>query len=580
MSLWELVSQSARGRTVLYVPGQGDARVSATELLDRAEGTASEILARLDGLPPRRVGLLLGNGEPWVRAMLAVLRLDAAVVPLPLPAAFAGFEAYVRHLKRIVADADPDVIVVDRSLGPRTAARVGQALGHRHVLDVTMPVSAAPGPLPRPSAAGGDPAVIQYTSGSTSQPKGVVLSHDNVTASLATMVERVQWTERDVLGLWLPLYHDMGLFSLLTAFTGGGSAALWRPTDFIRRPMTWLAGFAAMRATVMPAPNFSYDHLVASAVRDGIPATLDLSSWRLAISGAEPVQLRTIEAFTRAFTPYRLPPDLFRPTYGMAEATLMVTFPEPGTAVRHVRADRDRLGPGDRVSFAGPAGSGQVPRTVVSCGRPVPGMALRVTSPASPCGAERSHAERVVQPEGTVGEIEIAGPAVTRGYRNLPPHEQPITADGWLSTGDLGFLLDGELYVTGRSKDMIIVRGQNYYAEDVEDIVRSTPGLDRRVCAALSRQDDGAERVVVLWETRLDRAAATAAAWQIEERVRDQIGLGAIQVVPVPPATIPHTTSGKVRRSAARQACGLATMPQPGEPAAGAGPARTEGVPG
>jgi fatty-acyl-CoA synthase len=571
--LWDLVSGGVRDHSTLYLPRQSEREVRLTELLDRAERTASEILTRLDGHRPRRVGLLLGNGEPWVRALLATLRLDATVVPLPLPIAFAGFDAYAAHLIRIAADAELDAVLVDRSFGPQTADRVAEVL-HRTVIDVADPADALP--VAWPAGRGSAAAVIQYTSGSTSRPKGVVLTHHNVATSLATMMERTAWTDEDILGLWLPLFHDMGLFSLLGAIVGGGSVCLWRPTDFVRRPMSWLEEFAAARATGLPGPNFCYDYLVHGAERAGVPSGLDLSAWRFAINGAEPVQLRTIEAFDRTFSQYGARPGLLHPAYGMAEATLMVTFPELNRPVRHVHVERDRLGAGDRVRVSSrdqagppiPGRAGPSSRAVVSCGRPVPGMALRIAS-----------ASGAACPDGTVGEIQISGPAVTSGYLRVPADEQPITPDGWLRTGDLAFVLDGEVYVAGRLKDVIIIRGQNYYAEDIEEIVRTTLGVDRRTCVALGWLADGDERAVVLWETRLDPAAAAAVADRIADRVRDQLGLGAIQIAPVEPSTIPHTTSGKVQRAATLRMCRERNLLPSGHLIPGGEPAaRTEGA--
>jgi fatty-acyl-CoA synthase len=555
--LWDLVAHGVRDGSTLYLPRQQEQQVSLAELLGRAERTSGQILAGLAGRRPRRIGLLMNNGEPWVRALLAVLRIDAVVVPLPLPIAFAGFDAYAAHLARIASDAELDAVLVDRSFGAQTAARVDGAVnqgrrapGRAAVIDVTWSADAPPPAvtLPGPDAGKDAVAVIQYTSGSTSAPKGVVLTHDNVAASLAAMTGLTAWTEQDTVGLWLPLFHDMGLFSLLCAIVGGGSVCLWRPGDFVRRPMAWLAEFAAARVTGLPAPNFCYDYLVDSARRDGIPAGLDLSAWRFAITGAEPVQLRTTAAFTRAFAPCGLRPNLIHPAYGLAEATLMVTMPALNSPVRHVRADRGSLGAGDRVRVISGQdrhqAHGLLARTVVSCGRPVPGMAIRVAGPLdTPC------------PDGTVGEIQISGPSVTSGYLNVPDSAQPVTPDGWLRTGDLAFMLNGEVYVVGRLKDMIIIRGQNYYPEDVEEVVRTTPGADRRTCVALAWPDDGTERMVVLWETRLDPPSAAAVAAQMRQRVRDQLGTGAVDIVPVAPSAIPHTTSGKVRRTAALRLC-------------------------
>jgi acyl-CoA synthetase (AMP-forming)/AMP-acid ligase II len=228
----------------------------------------------------------------------------------------------------------------------------------------------------------------------------------------------------------------------------------------------------------------------------------------------------------------------------MAEATLMVSFAEPLRAVRAVDVDRDALSYGDRIRLD--SGLAEQRRTVVSCGAPVDAVGVRIW--AGPDSAPE---------EDVIGEIQISGPSVTSGYLNLAAEEQPLTPDGWLSTGDLGFLHEGELYVTGRLKDMIILRGQNYYAEDVEQVVRSTPGVHNRRAAAFAA-DTGAgdpgdgERMVVLWETRLDAAAAAQLADDIRRRLADQLNLHRVEIHPVQVSAIPCTSSGKVKRHAAR----------------------------
>jgi acyl-CoA synthetase (AMP-forming)/AMP-acid ligase II len=535
VTLWDVIRAGARAGSALHTPGRG-APVEYATLLERAEHTAGQIVAELGGRPPTRVGLLLSNGEPWVRGLLAVLRLGATAVPLPLPVAFGGADAYVEHVRRVADDAALDAVLVDGEFGPKVLERVATALaGAAHgpvwLINVAARSDAAPPDFaPRTDL----PAVIQYTSGSTSRPRGVVLSATNVAACLSTMAERTKLTERDRIGVWIPLFHDMGLFSVLTTISLGASVYLWRPGDFVRKPLAWLAEFAAIGGTGLPAPNFFYDHVVAAATVAGVPEGLDLSAWRFAINGAEPVQPRTVDAFAKTFAGTGLRPDVMHPAYGLAEATLMVSFPELNAPVRSVTVDRD-LAAGRPVRLV------EDGRQVVSCGHPVPGMGVRIAVDAVEC------------PQGTVGEIQLRGAAVTSGYLHLPADEQPITADGWLRTGDLGFLLDGELYPVGRIKDLIIVRGQNYSAEDVEEIVRGTPGVDRRVCAAFGSATDGQERVVVLWETALEPPAADEVAAAIRARISEYLGLGAAQVVTVPPVSIPHTTSGKVKRDAARR---------------------------
>jgi acyl-CoA synthetase (AMP-forming)/AMP-acid ligase II len=534
--LWNVIAASAGGDTALHPASSGGQRVGLADLLGEAEHTAGQVLGALGGRAPRRLGVLMANGEPWVRGVLAATRLDSAVVPLPLPVAFAGPDAYIRHLRRIAEDAQFEAVLVDASLRRATTAMIARDLPDVSFIDITERSNAAP---PPPVAAGDDAlAVIQYTSGSTSAPKGVTVTHGNVGHGLSAVVAGLELTRDDTFGLWVPLYHDMGLFCMLASFSCGASVWLWRPADFIRRPLGWLERFALAGATVLAAPNFSFDHMVAGAKAEPCPG-LDLSRWRVAANGAEPVQRRTLEAFEKTFGRYGLRDETLDPVYGMAEATLMISG--RGTRARwsSVLVDRDRLGVGQQVrllSGDAPAATG---RAVVCCGSAVPGLGLRIAGP-----------QTQVLPAGVVGEVQITGPAVTRGYLHPPAQGQPFTADGWLRTGDLGFLIDDELYLIGRLKDMIIVRGQNYYAEDVEEIVRAVPGAASRRSAAVPWAKNGTERMAVIVETSLDPDEAAAVAVAARERIRSHLGLDAVDVIPVPPATIPFTTSGKVKRGA------------------------------
>ncbi|KUL26788.1 hypothetical protein ADL12_31855 [Streptomyces regalis] len=502
----------------------------------RAERTAGAVLAVCDGRAPRRVGLLMANGEPWVRGLLAALRLDAAAVPLALPVAFGGADAYAAHVRRIADDASLDAMLVDGSLGGRIVSRVAGAVPDVPFIDIAEP-PATRGELPAPHGGGSAPAVIQYTSGSTSAPKGVVLSHDNVSAGLDAIEAGTRWTPEDRLGEWLPLFHDMGLFTLLAALRKGSTITLWQPGDFVRRPLQWLAEFAASRSSIMPAPNFFYDYLVAAASK-GIPDGLDLSAWRYGGNGSEPVRRSSLEAFQQTFAPYGLRPQVVQPNYGLAEATLIVSTGVPGSAYRSLEVERSSLSVGDQVKEA--AEPGPTTRTVVSCGTPVEGLQLRI-----------GDAEGTPLDDGVVGEVQIGGGPVTSGYLGLPAEQQPFTPDGLLRTGDIGFLRDGELYVMGRLKAMAVVRGQNYYAEDVEEVVKSTPGVDRRHCAAFAWDGDGEEHMVVIWETKLDADTASAVGQAIRTRLAEHLGLTAVETLAVSPQTLPFTSSGKVKRSGA-----------------------------
>ena len=533
--LWHLIAAAVRQDTFLHLPMQNQ-RVGLDEILERAERTAGQLLAARRGKEPRRVGILMANGEAWLRGLLTVARLDATVVPLPLPVSFAGYEEYLRHIQRIAVDSALDTVVVDTTLGGALTRRLGHVLPGVDIVDITE-YDGAPLRRPAPSAGDDDLAVIQYTSGSTSAAKGVMLTHRNVSAGLSAVTDALGWTDGDAFGLWIPLFHDMGLFSLLSGLARGSSACLWRPSDFVRKPITWLRSFAESPATVQPAPNFCYDYLVAAA-GSGIPSGLDLSRWRLACNGAEPVRHVTLEWFQDIFGRHGLRDSALHPVYGMAEATLIVTGPAPSGVWTCMSVDRDQLGLGERVRTL--PSSDPNARNVVGCGRAVPGIQLRVANAAGEPYAE-----------GVVGEVQITGTAVTSGYLGLARDRQPFTDDGWLRTGDLAFLRAGELHVVGRLKDMIIIRGQNYYAEDIEEIVATTPGGGQRRNVAIPWDDGDRERMVVLLETSLTGAAALELAAAARDRVAMHTGMPAVDIVPVPLATIPRTTSGKVRRQAA-----------------------------
>lgn len=533
--LWHELSRGLQDGGWLHTPSRQEEPVSGSALLDRAERTAGALLAGCAGRPPRRVGLLMANGEPWVRGLLAALRLDAAAVPLALPVAFGGADAYAAHIRRIAADASLDAMLVDGSLGSRIVSRVAAAVPQLPFIDIAEPPQRH-ADLPPVSAGGSAPAVIQYTSGSTSAPKGVVVTQDNVSAGLDSIDDGTRWSAADRLGQWLPLFHDMGLFTLLASLRQGTSTTLWQPGDFVRRPMRWLSEFAASRSTILPAPNFFYDYLVAAAAK-GIPDDLDLSAWRYGGNGSEPVRRSSLEAFQRTFEPYGLRPQVVQPNYGLAEATLIVSTGMPQSAYRSLLVDRASLSLGDPVKETA---EGPAARHVVSCGAPVAGIDVRI-----------GDAEGTPFDENTVGEVQIGGAPVTAGYLGLPAEQQPFTPDGMLRTGDIGFLHDGELYVMGRVKAMAVVHGQNYYAEDVEEIVKSTPGVDRRHCAAFAWDTDGDERMVVIWETKLDADAAAAVGEAIRTRLAEHLGLGAVETVAVSPQSLPFTSSGKVKRSGA-----------------------------
>jgi len=510
-----------------------DEGLTYTELAATSRAVAAALAAR--GVRPGdRVGVLSPNAPEFLTSLFGIVRAGAAAAPLALPLG-TDLADYVTRLARIVATAGLSHLVVSH----RIAERIGPAL------------AALPGPVVLDSAdlAGSDltgappaepvtvdvgaAAIVQFTSGSTSDPKGVVLSHANVWHCARSITEAIRLDADDVHGSWLPLFHDMGLFGALTGLFRGIPLHLWSPGGFVRRPARWLDRFAQVGGTISTMPNFGYDSLLA-AIGPDEAAALDLSRWRVAFNGAEAVSAGAVAAFLERFAPAGFRPGSMVPAYGMAEVTLVATLPPSGRApvVEHV--DRGTLaaqGVARPLEATCPDA-----RALVGLGGAVPGMSIRV--------ADDRDAPR---PDGVVGEIQMRGAMTTAGC--LGGHDDPFTGDGWLRSGDLGYLRDGELFFTGRRKEMITVAGRNVYPGDVEDAIRDVEGVHRGRCVAFAETagDGDAERVVVVVET----SAATDTAFlgqRVRERVAAAVGMFPISVHAVAPRTIPRTTSGKMRR--------------------------------
>ena len=347
-----------------------------------------------------------------------------------------------------------------------------------------------------------------------------MLTHANVLACAESIIEAIALGPADVLVSWLPLFHDMGLFGTLTGLFTGIPVNLWNPTAFVKDPARWLAEFAATRSTISTMPNFAFDALLDADPAD--TADLDLSAWRVCFNGAEIIRPASVAAFAERFGPAGFRAEAMTPGYGMAEATLVATLPPLGHAPVVDAVDRDELARGRAV-----AGT----KEIVGLGRAVPGMEVRIAGGA---------------PDGTVGEIELRGAAVTGGYLD---GTRPFTDDGWLRTGDLGYLRAGELYFAGRSKEMITVRGANTYPADVEAEAGAVPGVRRGRCVALSRPEPH-EHIAVVVETTVPEAEHEALRHAIAARVRRALGLSALTVHLTAPDTLPRTTSGKLRRLA------------------------------
>jgi acyl-CoA synthetase (AMP-forming)/AMP-acid ligase II len=520
----------------------GEAHRSHRRLAAEALGCA-ERLAELGVKPRQRVLLVLGTSFEFFTAFFGVLGAGAVPVPGYPPALLERAELAIERLCHIARSAGATWCIATRELMPLLGELVGALGGVGHVLAVEELASGVSSRGRRSATADGpggeDVALIQCTSGSTGSPKGVVLTHTNVLANIHAIGQACRINRRDVVVSWLPLYHDMGLIgALLFALYWRIPLVLLSPLSFLSQPSRWLWAIHRHRGTLSPAPNFAYG-LCVRRVRPEERSKLDLSSWRLALNGAEQVSLRTLIDFERAFAVSGFRPSAMLPVYGLAEASVAVSFHRPDEPVRYEVVDRQALAGGRAVPARG---KGSV--ALVSVGSAIPGHEVVVLDDhARPLGP------------GEVGHIVVRGPSVMRGYFANSEATRAVKRGGWLWTGDLGYLSSGELFITGRAKDLIIVRGRNHYAEDVERVVERLPGVRSGTAVAFSVYDDdkATDLAVLVAETRIaERAAQLALVERVSERVAHDCGLTLDEVVLVGPGTIPKTSSGKRQRGLCR----------------------------
>lgn len=488
-------------------------------------------------VPGDRVVLVLPTGREFYEAFWGLLWAGAVPVPVYPPVRLGRLEEYRHALAGLLADCGARLVLTDGLLRPLL---IGGEQELAADLALVAPSELAGGEACDPHRGRPeDLALLQYTSGSTGRQKGVMLSHANLLANIRAIGRGAGVRSDDVAVSWLPLYHDMGLIGMMlgTVCHGVPLVAL-SPVEFLRRPARWLRLISEHRATFSAAPNFAYS-LVARKLRERDLEGLDLSSWRLALCGAEPVQAATVAAFTRRFAAVGFRPEAFFPAYGLAENTLAVTFSEFGQPPVVVTLDADAL---ETHGAARPAAPGQRVREVVSAGRPVATVALEVRGEN---GAAR--------PEGCRGEVVVAGPSVMVGYYQNPQATAAAVRGGWLHTGDLGFVLEGRLFLCGRSKDLVIKAGRNYFAEDLEAAGADVAGVRPGGLCAFAVEDTrrGTEEVVLVAEVTGDRDEA-AVAETLRRQVSETTGCRPDRVVLVPPRTLPKTSSGKLQRFQAR----------------------------
>ncbi len=481
-----------------------------------------------------RVALIYPTGRAFFEAFFGVLLAGAVPVPLYPPVRLGRLAEYVRRTGAMLRAAGAVLVLAARRVRPILGEVLGLAPPRLGCLDLSaLPVGSGQTAPVEPD----ELALVQFSSGTTFEPKPVALSHRGVMAQVRAL--NSFWPDRKGLrhtGVsWLPLYHDMGLIGcVLTALERPSVLTLLPSELFVARPAVWLRALSRYRATISSAPNFAYGLCVAK-IRDEELEGVDLSEWRVALNGAEPVAPTVLRAFAERSSRWGLRPEALTPVYGLSEAALAVTFSTLDRTFVSRRFSRQALAV---EGHAEPDADGL---ELVSVGRPITGFEVEVRgATGSPLGESR------------VGRVWTRGPSIMKGYLNQPEATRQVLTDGWLDTGDLGFLHEGELYLKGRAKDLIVLRGRNHAPEEIELPVNELAAVRTGCVAAVSHLPEGWEREQVLLLVEKSRRATSAQIASLpgacRGRVLERTGITLDRVVVLAPGTLPRTSSGKIRR--------------------------------
>ncbi|MEN8108248.1 MAG: AMP-binding protein [Pseudomonadota bacterium] len=537
---WHVLAHPQRPHVYLYGEGDEPEEITYAALLDGAQVIAAGLRERALQ-PGQKVAIMLPTGHDYLYSFFGILLAGGVPVPIYPPARPTQIEDHLRRHARILANAGAVLLITVPEALPVARLLKAQV---EILLGVVTPLELATGKtFSGPPVRAQDVAFLQYTSGSTGQPKGVILTHANLLANIRAMGEAVHADSTDVFVSWLPLYHDMGLIGAwLGSLYFACPLVLMSPLAFLTSPRRWLWTIHKHRGTLSAAPNFAFE-LCLGKLEDSDIKGLDLGSLRLIFNGAEPVSPRTVRHFSNRFARYGFRQEAMAPVYGLAEAAVGLAFPPFG---RGPLIDRIQREPFVSSGKAIPAeASDRRSLEFVACGQPLPGYQIRIVDPA---GREL--------PERQEGRLEFQGPSATSGYFRNPDATRRLFNGKWLDTGDLGYVAGGDVYLSSRSGDVIIRGGRNIYPYEVEEAVGNMSGI-RKGCVAVFGSSDprsGTERIIVLAESRETETAALEA---LQEKIRmtatDLMDMPPDEVILAPPRTLLKTSSGKIRRAAIRE---------------------------
>ena len=539
---WHVDAHGDRPHIQLFDDYTDGEIITYQRLWDAASNIAGA-LQRAGLEPGEAVALMLPTGREYFFAFFAVILAGAVPVPIYPPVRRTQLEDHLQRQSAILTNCRAAMLVTVAEAKPVARLLTSQVDSLRHVFSVDE-LLARDCVAEVATGSSGDIAFLQYTSGSTGDPKGVILTHANLLANVRGDGAAMRATSSDVFVSWLPLYHDMGLIGAwLGSLYHALKLVIMPPLSFLSRPERWLWAVHRYHGTLSAAPNFAFD-LCVRRIEDKALEGLDLSSWRVVANGAEAINAATLAAFSERFTRYGFDPDAMMPVYGLAECSVGLTFPPPGRGPRIDRIDREALAR-DGIARALVAEHAGPALDIVGCGMPLPRHEIRVVDAA---GREL--------PERAQGRLQFRGPSATAGYYRNPEKTAALIRDGWLESGDLAYIVGGELFITGRSKDLIIRAGRNITPAELEHAVGELDGI-RNGCVAVfgtPDPDTGTERLVIVAETRRRReeqlAVLRAAINELSVAV---IGGPPDVTLLVPPNTVLKTSSGKIRRAATRE---------------------------